>query len=74
MRKACIDLNSTMKIATLCAGDLGGGKCLHHVTVSVDLSYNPTAAEWKTALNECMIKTKYEVSRIRDKRMAESTD
>lgn len=66
-----------MKIATLCAGDLGGGKCLHHVTVSVDLSYNPTAAEWKTALNECMIKAKelqYEVSRVRGKRMADTTD
>ncbi len=75
MRKACIDLNATMKFASLSAGDLGSGKCLYHVNVSNDLSRTPTADEWKKAMNLCQQKAeefRYEVSRIRGKSLAEA--
>lgn len=37
MRKACIELNSTMKYVALNAGSLGGGRFLVMVTVSNNL-------------------------------------
>ena len=64
MRKACIDLNVTLKTAFLFSGDLGGGKCLHEVT----FSSKPTYRDWLLALNNCLDKAddlKYEVTRIR---------
>lgn len=69
MRKACIELNGTLKCASLFSGDLGMGKCLHNIYLSnEDLSYDPTPQEWLTALNACYQKAdelKYEVSRVR---------
>ncbi|MBU2708723.1 hypothetical protein KCM76_22210 [Zooshikella marina] len=69
MRKACIELNKTLKNATLLAGDLGGGKCLHLFSLSNEnLSYDPSSAEWSAAFDECLGKAdeyKYEVSRVR---------
>jgi len=75
IRKACIELNKTLKNAALFAGDLGGGKCLHFIGLSdKDLVHEPTVQEWKSALNQCIAKAgelKYEVSRIRGRRLAE---
>lgn len=69
MRRACIELNGTLKCANLFSGDLGTGKCLHHIYLSnEDLSYDPTPQEWLAALNACYKKAdelKYEVSRVR---------
>ncbi|MBJ7539878.1 hypothetical protein [Marinomonas transparens] len=88
MRKACIDLNDTLKIASLLGGDLGGGKCLHTVNLldgsnqmkMLNLSTNPsikepTPEEWAAALNQCLDKAeelKYEVSRVRGRSLTES--
>ena len=69
MRQACIELNKTLKNAALLAGALGGGKCLHLISLSNDnLTYDPTPAEWEAALNECIARAaelNYEVSRVR---------
>ena len=72
MRKACVDLNYTLKFASLCGGDLGGGKCLHFIQVSDDLSRAVSPKEWEIALDECLAKAdelKYEVSRIRGREL-----
>lgn len=73
MRKACIDLNETMKFASLSRGDLGGGKCLYYVQLAEDLNANISAARWQGALDMCLQKAidlKYEVSRIRGQSLA----
>ncbi|MCT6515871.1 hypothetical protein GY03_01030 [Proteus vulgaris] len=67
MRKACIELNSTMKYAALNAGPLGGGKCLVMVTVSNDLDEVVPAEKWAKALDICLAEAKelkYEIARI----------
>lgn len=74
MRKACIELIATTKIACLFAGELGTGRCLYMVIVSEDMSEIPTPERWLNALNSCIQKAdelKYEVARIRGKCMAE---
>ena len=73
MRKACIELMSTTKVACLLAGDLGMGRCLFMVVVSRDMSKEPTSEQWAKALQRCKEKAselKYEVSRIRGERLA----
>jgi len=78
MRKACIELNKTLKNAALLAGDLGGGKCLCIINLSnSDLSYDPTPSEWSSALNQCLNKAeilKYEVSRVRGRSLTKGTE
>lgn len=69
MRKACIELNKTLKSAALLAGDLGGGKCLYLINLSTsDLFYDPKPGKWSSALDKCLSEAKmlnYEVSRVR---------
>jgi len=73
MRKACVDLNYQLKCASLCRGDLGGGKCMHFIQLSEDLSHITSTKEWGAALDECLGKAeelKYEVTRIRGQALA----
>ncbi|MGY3993048.1 hypothetical protein [Aeromonas veronii] len=69
MRKACINLDGTFKMAWLISGDLGTGQTLHYVELSnADHTYDPTPEEWHRGLDECYQKAaelKYEVSRVR---------
>jgi hypothetical protein len=72
MRKACIELISSLNVAYLFSGDLGGGKCLHVVQFRAD---KPSARDWQSALDDCLKKAeelKYEVSRIRGKDLIKS--
>ncbi len=73
MRKACIELIYTTKVACLQAGDLGTGRCLFMVVVSEDMSKEPSPEQWARALQRCKekaVELKYEVSRIRGERLA----
>ncbi|MBQ0340497.1 hypothetical protein J9236_04500 [Providencia rettgeri] len=75
MRKACIELHSTMKYAALNAGPLGGGKCLFMIVLSNNLEAVIPAEKWNWALQECIAKAeelKYEVAHIYGKSLAES--
>ncbi|MEL0637618.1 hypothetical protein V6259_12695 [Marinomonas sp. TI.3.20] len=90
MRKACIDLNYTLKIVSLLGGDLGGGRNLHTVNLldgsnqmtmlnlSTDPSIKePTPDEWAKALKQChqkAVELKYKVTRVRGESLTESKD
>ncbi|MCE0828943.1 hypothetical protein LVQ78_23415 [Buttiauxella sp. A2-C2_NF] len=73
MRKACIKLMGTTKIACLIAGDLGMGRLLYIIDVSQDLSIIPTQEHWFKALQKCQnkaVELKYEVTRVQGARLA----
>ncbi|MGO2306159.1 MAG: hypothetical protein ACTH5W_15830 [Providencia sp.] len=73
MRKACIELHSTMKYAALNAGPLGGGKCLFMIILSNDLAATIPTEKWARALQECISKAeelKYEIAHIYGKSLA----
>lgn len=78
MRKACIELNKTLKSATLIAGDLGSGRCLICIPLSgSDFAYEPTPQEWSSALDRCYREAtllKYEVTRVRGKTLTKTPE
>lgn len=73
MRKACIELIASTKIALLLAGDLGTGQCLHMVVFPKNVDTMPTTEQWLKAYKRCEQKAaelKYEVTRVRGRRLA----
>lgn len=73
MRKACIELVASERIAYLIAGKLGTGQCLHVVVLSGPDATTPEEARWKKALALCekkAVELKYEVIRIRGRPLA----
>ncbi|HFD0315189.1 hypothetical protein PTR28_07770 [Serratia marcescens] len=73
MRKACIDLSYTTKVASLVAGEKGTGRCLYMFVVSDDMSQTPSTEQWLKALKSCESKAselKYEVAYIWGKALA----
>ena len=59
MRKACIQLCDSMRYASLCAGNLGGGKCLYFVDMNKEPDSEISADRWQSALGLCMDKVNF---------------
>lgn len=73
MRKACIELFATDRMAYLIAGETGAGRCLLAVQLSGPDSVTTETERWQKAVARCQMKAselKYEVTRIRGGRLA----
>ena len=73
MRKACVELLATTKVASLIAGERATGRCLYMVVVSQDMTSEPTTEQWANALRMCESKAaelKYEIARVQGRKLA----
>ncbi len=76
-KKACIELNATLRNGSLLRGDLGTGKCLALVRVGSMEGPAPTSEQWRAALDDLQnaaVEQGYEVTRVRGRSLCEAAE